>query len=128
MRSFYVEFPRTYRKWLVVAPLETAIAIGLPASWAIAHAVVFGKAPRVFWAGFAVIALLHLSGRNLGKAARLWLPFFPLLLTAIGPGLNRRAPRASDIFTLACLTGLQVLLIQSHVQVVYPDWNGLKGP
>lgn len=120
---FYVEFPRTYRKWLAVAPLETVVAVGLPVSWAIARSVVFRKATSLFWAGFAVVALLHLSGRNLGETARLWLPFYPLSLTPIALGLDRREPKPADLFAIAFFNGIQTLIMQSSIQVVYPDWE-----
>lgn len=84
--AFYGEYDRTYWRWLLVNPLELAVAVGLPV--AVAAAASFRRTPGA-WpvpvAVFAAVALLWLSGKNSGEAARLWLFLMPWLLWASAP-------------------------------------------
>lgn len=114
---FYEEYPRTYLLWMMANPIEVAVAIGLPvACWAILG---LPRAGRVFWATLAVLVLLQLSGRNLSEVARIWLPFFPLLLTASAAGIERLGNRPATIATTVGLVGIQTLVLQATIQVVY---------
>jgi hypothetical protein len=115
---FYVEFPRSYLAWLAINPIELAVAMGLPAAvWA-----VVGFARRrtstAAWATLLVLGLLELSGKNLSEVARLWLPFVPGLLLAAGAGLGEEAGTSTVASTVA-LVGLETILLQSTIQVVY---------
>ena len=82
---FYEHNPRTWWKWVLVNPLELTFAVGAPvvllAKW--------GSLRRLrnlrSWlaspvAPFTVVwALLWLSGKNMGEAARLWIILMPWL-------------------------------------------------
>lgn len=92
--GFYAEYPRTYWKWLFVNPVELALAAGAPLmTFALAGlrhisrgAQADGIGRLAAWWGVAVWALLWLTGKNSGEAARLWLLFMPGLvwMAAVG--------------------------------------------
>lgn len=118
---FYVEFRRTYRAWLLVNPVELALALGIPASaWALVGLASPRSVPRAAWATLAVLIILTLSGRNLGEVARLWIPFMPPLLVASGHGLTRLGGGPGALAVTAALMGAETLLLQATIQVVYP--------
>jgi hypothetical protein len=118
---FYEEYHRTYRAWVLVNPVELALALGIPATlWAIAGLTSPRSAPRVAWATLAVLVLLTLSGRNLSEVARLWLPFMPALLTASGHGLVRLGSGPVALGAAVALQGAETLVLQAMIQVVYP--------
>lgn len=87
--EFYQHSPRTYRSWLIVNPLELAMAAGLPVIAAMVYSVLRSRSIRrhvgstVAAAGL-VWVILWLSGKNMGEAARLWcfLLSWPVLATA----------------------------------------------
>ena len=115
---FYDLYPRSWLAWNVANPVEVAIAIGLPA--AIAALVGLPRAGRACGATLVVLLLLQVSGRNLGEVARLWLPFFPALLIASAAGVERLRLGPWGFAALVVLGGLQTLLLQDAIQVVYP--------
>ncbi len=118
---FYVEYPKSYLAWVVANPIETAIGIGLPSTllgivgWATARTSI----SRSTWAAFGVLMLLNFSGRNLSEVARLWLPLFPPLLLASGAGVVRLGGPWM-LFCTVGLVGLETLILQTLIQVVYP--------
>lgn len=118
---FYVEYPRTYRLWLLANPIELVIALGLPTVvWC---AVGFARprsVPSPVWTTLAVIVMLDLVGRNLGEVARLWLLFMPPLLIAAGAGWARLGARPWALGVTAALLGAQTLALEAMIQVVYP--------
>jgi len=67
-----------------------------------------------------VLALLDLSGRNLGEVARLWLPLMPPLLIASGLGLTRSGGGPWTLAATVSWMGLETLILQAIIQVVYP--------
>jgi hypothetical protein len=118
---FYVEYPRTYRAWLVVNPVELAVGIGLPAAvWGLSAARWPRELPHVSVAALAVLGALTVSGRSLSEVARLWLPFLPALLVVSGFALTRAGGGPKTLAATAALTGLQTLALQAMIQVVYP--------
>jgi methylthioxylose transferase len=118
---FYVEFPRSYRAWVVANPIELAVALGLPATvWALVGLGSIRQAPRVAWATLAVLTILTLSGGNLGEVARIWLPLMPPLLTASGLGLTRLGGGPKTLAATLALLGAETLTLQATIQVVYP--------
>ncbi|RUL87759.1 hypothetical protein [Tautonia sociabilis] len=118
--GFYVEHPRSYLAWLAANPVELAVGLGLPATaWGLV-AMAGGRAPRVSWLSLAVLAVLTLSGRNLSEVGRLWLPFFPMLLAAAGPGQDRMGGGAATLGGTAALMAVQVVAMELTIQVVYP--------
>lgn len=117
---FYVTYPRSYAPWVVLGPIETAVGLGLPATVLAALGLTWKDAPRVAAAAFGVLALLDLSGRNLGEVARLWLLLMPPLLPAVGAGLSRVGAGPRTLAALIVLTAVEVWTIQATVQVAYP--------
>ncbi len=118
---FYLEYPRTYRLWLFVNPVELLIALGLPATvWCAAGLLAPRSLPTSLWATILVLVLVNLTGRNLGEVARLWMLFMPPLLLAAGHGCTRLNAPPAALGVSAALLGLQTLALQSYLQVVYP--------
>jgi hypothetical protein len=118
---FYLEYPRTYSRWLWVNPIELAIAVGLPTVvWCLAGLLAPRSVPRTVWAALIVLVLVNLTGRNLGEVARLWMLFTPPLLVAAGHGCHRFGGGPAALAVSTALVGLQTLALQSMIQVVYP--------
>jgi hypothetical protein len=118
---FYVEYHRTYWCWLLVNPVELGLALGIPVTaWALAGLAAGRLAPRVAWATLGVLALLTLSGRSLSEVARLWLPLMPPLLVAAGAGLDRLDVGPGTLAATVTTLGIETLLLQATIQVVYP--------
>jgi methylthioxylose transferase len=118
---FYVEYPRTYRLWFMVNPLELLIALGLPSGvWCAVGVLDVRRVPTPVWATLMVIALLDMAGRNLGEVARLWMLFMPGLLVAAGVGLTRMGMKPAAFAATVALLGAQTLALQAMIQVVYP--------
>ena len=117
---FYRENPRSYLAWVIANPVELAIALGLPTAIAAIVAFVGRSAPRSAWAVVIVLGLLNLSGKNHSEVARLWLMFMPGLCVAAAGTLGRFRARPLDLAILVAVLGLQTLVLQSTIQVVYP--------
>jgi methylthioxylose transferase len=118
---FYDDYPRTYRLWLVVNPVELAIAIGLPSVvWCLVSVVAARGLPFSVWSTLLVLTLTNLTGRNMGEVARLWLLYMPPLLVAAGYSIDRWAKNPAALAASTALLGVQTLALQSLIQVVYP--------
>jgi len=119
---FYVEYPRSYFAWLLVNPIELAVAIGLPAVvWSLVGFIGDRRyVPRASWCALGVLVLVNLTGRNMGEVARLWMLFIPPLLLAAGVGLTRLGGGPKTVFATTLLVAVQTLALQALVQVVYP--------
>jgi hypothetical protein len=118
---FYREYHRTYRLWVLINPVELAMALGIPAAfWAVVGLAHVRSAPRVAWATLALLTLLTLSGRSLSEVARLWLPFLPPLLAAAGHGLARLGAGPATLAATVATLGAETLLLEGTIQVVYP--------
>jgi hypothetical protein len=89
--GFYEQFPRTYWKWLLVNPIEFAIAAGIPlailAFWSILRHWRLSEARPAGHIGawLATIGLLWLTGKNMGETARLWIFLMPFLIWIAAP-------------------------------------------
>jgi hypothetical protein len=119
--DFYLEYPRSYRIWLWVNPLETMIALGVPsACWCVAGFLAPRSVPLPAWSTLLVLLLINVTGRNMGEVARLWMLFMPPLLVAAGAGINRMKARPTDLGIATALLGAETLALQTMVQVVYP--------
>jgi hypothetical protein len=102
-------------------PIELAIALGLPSAvWCLIGLLAQRGVPVHVWATLAVLALVNLTGRNMGEVARLWLFFMPPLLVAAGHGCTRTGSAPALLAATVALLGLQTLELQSMIQVVYP--------
>jgi hypothetical protein len=82
--GFYTQNVRTYWLWLLANPIELMFALGAPLTLAAVLGIYFQlkngwrrKAAGPVWCLSAVWALLWLSGKNMGEAARLWLILMP---------------------------------------------------
>jgi len=120
---FYAEYPRTYRVWIVVNPVELFLALGIPVSaWACLGLATTPprEIPRVVVATAALLAFLTLGGRNLSEVGRLWLPFMPALLVGAGAAMGRSGAGPRSFAATVLLVGTQTLLLQAMIQVVCP--------
>lgn len=93
--AFYAHYPRTYWKWLLVNPIELAMAAGWPIAllslaflWTTFRSRSLLRTPVAF-AAVVVLGILWLSGKNSGEAARLWIVFLPWLVWMAGEQLAR---------------------------------------
>jgi hypothetical protein len=118
--GFYGENPRSYFPWLVMNPIELIVGLGLSASAWVVVAMVAGKAPRASWFSMLVLVILTLTGRSLSEVGRLWLPFFPMLLAAAGPGQARVGGGSVTLAITILLMAAQVVAMELTIHVVYP--------
>lgn len=119
---FYQGGRRSPLPWMLINPVELAIAAGLPiAVWCLIGAIAAPRrVPRAAWCALVVLLIANLSGRNLGEVARLWMIFLPALFTAAGVGPARLEAGRQAIFVTIVLTGVQTLGLQCLLQFVYP--------
>jgi hypothetical protein len=105
--GFYEQFSRTYWKWLLINPVEFAIASGPPlAVTALVGCLVmsnrrWSRPAGLHWCCLLVGVLLLVSGKNMGEAGRLWILFTPWLAALTPPALlgsdvRETAPRFAD--------------------------------
>ncbi len=127
--GFYAAYPRSYLPWLIADFAETAVGLGLPVFAAVVSAFFRTAVRREDWQALrvalptaATLLILAVSGRSLSEVGRLWLPFFPMLLTAaVGsdePAENSLSPWANRWLLIWC--GVEILWLQTLVQCVYP--------
>lgn len=116
---FYDHNSRSFGLWLGVNPLEAALALGAP----LACLMVVGLlrclrqrtvAPITFSQSAAwlmVWAILWLSGKNMGEAARLWIFLAPWpVITAATVESDRRSQRvALGLQLVACLVTVAII-------------------
>lgn len=94
--SFYDQFQRTTWKWLLANPIELSLAVGLPMfSLASLSSVCAVRNTRllthpIMLSTAVVWALLWLSGKNSGEAARLWIPLMTTLPAFVACGFDTR--------------------------------------
>jgi methylthioxylose transferase len=119
--QFYVEYPRRYWMWIWVNPVEMTIAVGLPTVvWCLLGYSNWRVVPDSCWSTLLVLALVNLTGRNMGEVARLWMLFVPPLLLAAGIGIGRLGARPATLAATTALLGAQTLALQGLIQVVSP--------
>jgi len=94
--AFYSQFTRTVWKWWFVNLAEVTFAVGVPVTFLLVRSVVSrlsdvrAESRYPLLASFVTVwALLWLSGKNSGEAARLWNPLFPILLVVAAGGLAK---------------------------------------
>jgi len=100
--SFAVVFPRPYFKWVLFAPVEASLFAGVPlaclfllALWRNRSAWRPGKQPMdvLPWSLVILLAVLSLSGKNLGEVGRLWMFLMPFGSVAVAGLLAGHFPR-----------------------------------
>jgi hypothetical protein len=116
---FYAEYPRSYVSWVIVNLVELTVALGIPVAILAIDAFARRRASAVSWATLVVVLLLNLSGKNLSEVARLWLPFMPGLMIATA-GTFAEETRGSALAGTLAILGVETVLLQAAVQVVYP--------
>ncbi len=91
--AFYAQYPRTYWRWLLVNPIELAVAVGWPVML-LATGFLWDtvRTRRLFTTHVAlgvviVWGILWLTGKNSGETARLWIVFLPWLVWLAGLSL-----------------------------------------
>ena len=127
--TFADVFPRSRWSWTLFNPVEFVVFTGVPAALlmllaAAADAVRCGRfrwnaAPAVtVWSLLGVLAVLNLSGKNLGETARLWMMLMPFAAAAAAPALaalERRRWGAAPL--VLALTLLQLAVFRLHLNV-----------
>ena len=120
--AFYGEFHRTWWKWLLVNPLEFAMAAGAPVavfalqgSFRGFRTILAGKRrclTPLALSALIVWTLLWLSGKNMGEAGRLWLFAIPWLIwiAAIPESGHANSLRGSSMRTLLLAVALQAIV------------------
>ncbi|MFM7127948.1 MAG: hypothetical protein ACKO0V_01160, partial [bacterium] len=95
---FYVEYPRSYIKWIIADAGEVAFGIGLPVFFLITLIIYLVlknrkeiKPREMMPMGITLVIMffLAISGKSLSEVSRLWLPFFPILLSGIAVVLKK---------------------------------------
>jgi hypothetical protein len=100
--EFYRLVPRTYWKWLLVNPIELAVAAGLPLTMLAAAAYSRAgknwrnKAAGPLWCCALVWGCLWLSGKNSGEVARLWIVLMPWLIWVAAAGIARQQEESAN--------------------------------
>lgn len=121
--GFYAQFPRTYWKWLLVNPLELAIAAGLPLIFiALSSLPLIRRQPRSasagpFWCSLATWLILWLTGKNMGEAARLWIFLMPWIIWSAAIGWQSLISKTSSL-TASRLRWLLCWLFQFATAVI----------
>lgn len=124
---FYVEYPRSYYKWLVADAGEVTFGIGLPASLLIALAIIiyFKKRSEMspakikpMFVTILTLLFLALSGKSLSEVSRLWLPFFPILLSGIALVFEQSNSKLINSWVIFWMM-IQIVWLQQLIQVVY---------
>lgn len=133
--AFYEQFSRTYWKWLLVNPVELAFAVGLPVL--IAAGVSCGRVWRSVRSAMPhrsgpwlacplVLALLWISGKNMGEAARLWLVVMPWLVwlavdifdSPLDQSINRTTVGSPQMTAWLFVAGVQLAVCVATVSRV----------
>lgn len=122
--AFYDQYPRSYWKWLLVNPLELALAVGLPIVVLVFRGFqnrvssarsAFERSLAPFWCCAVVWGLVWLSGKNMGEAARLWLVFMPWLVWLAGDAWNGPVSTGDDDEPRRLRSWVVILLLQAAV-------------
>ena len=103
--GFYEHYSRTWWKWLLVNPLELAVAVGVPlavlAVYSVARIIqtdrlrTHGCVPLIY-TSVLVWAVLWIWGKNMGEAARLWIVMMPIVVFAVAVSFSSQRDHADD--------------------------------
>lgn len=112
--QFYTHNVRTYWNWLGVNLLEGACSVGMPIAICglVGLVRVRKEMTENYWLfiACAVWALLWLSGKNMGEAARLWIFLMPYCVLSIAPVIDQIFQKSQQ--SLARLFMLGIALLQ----------------
>ncbi len=115
---FYDHNTRTYIDWLLINPVEAAVAVGVPL--AVCGIVGAGfllkknnRDQRWILVGLFIWIVLWLSGKNMGEAARLWLFLMPYAVLAATPFFARL--NTSESWILRRFLPMTLLILQTIV-------------
>ena len=132
---FYDHNTRSYLGWLVVNLFEAAFALGLPIAClglvGAAHVVQGHRSRHIaisqFLAWFGVWAILWLSGKNMGEAARLWIFIapWPVMTAAMALSPKRDANEESSSLAVESsgLEGFNVWGVLLALQLLACVWT-----
>lgn len=113
---FYEHNTRTWWKWLLVNPVETALAAGGPLALIAIIGALRSRATRLFplVAATAVVwGLLWISGKNMGEAARLWLLLQPWVIVAAAGTMSEQSTSATKAPPARNAVWIALLAIQA---------------
>lgn len=127
--EFYAHFPRSYEAWFVANPIEAFFAVGAPVCLCVVFAILRhwqdrNSVSRASWgpeaAFLLTMAVLWISGKNRGEAARLWLAVFPYFVWMTSrvwesQGSSETSARRSIVLPLLILQMLVCWLTVSRV-------------
>ncbi|MHC4875202.1 MAG: hypothetical protein ACYTGL_01810 [Planctomycetota bacterium] len=123
--GFYAQFQRTWWKWLLVNPIELTFACGAPIAvlglMSLRRTVLDDQQTTGRLQTLAVVAvwaLLWLSGKNSGEAARLWIPLLPMLIWTIAHTFGQRQHNEGPTDTSTSRLWLTVLTTQLAVSAL----------
>jgi hypothetical protein len=106
---------------------EVTFGIGLPASLFIALAIIiyFKKRTEMspakikpMFVTILTLLFLALSGKSLSEVSRLWLPFFPILLSGIALVFEQSNSKLINSWVIFWMM-IQIVWLQQLIQVVY---------
>jgi len=130
--GFYDQYSRTVFGWLLVNPVELALAVGAPVACLAIASIVNGLRqdrcelrPAVLAVVF-VWSLLWLSGKNSGEAARLWIPLLPLLVWVMAIGLRGEATPGNTVDHPTRTLGKSGFVIALVIQMVVSGGTVLR--
>ena len=124
---FYVEYPRSYIKWIMADAGEVAFGIGLPLFFMMIITIYIcinrrnEIHPRQFLPlgiTLLILSFLAISGKSLSEVSRLWLPFYPMLLSGVAITVSKHKHRYQVSWILLWMM-VQVIWLQQIIQVVY---------
>ena len=126
--GFSARFGRTYWPWFLEGPVEGFVFMGVPISCLVVCALVrdlprwwrpLGKPCALLWACALVLALLHVSGKNRGEVARLWMFLMPFGAVAAGV-VAASAQKGRRIITSLYLAALcvQAVVFRASLEVL----------
>ena len=128
--SFAPLFMRSYGSWTLFNPVEFILFAGVPLSLLMALLAAFdlrrwwrekrhAALPLLPWTLIGVLAVLNLSGKNLGEVGRLWMFLMPLAAVSAGAALDRLDGRRGWVAVcLVVLSGVQLVVFRLHIDAL----------
>ncbi len=131
---FYAHNTRSFGAWLAVNPMEAAFALGMPLACLVVVGAMRGGRPRLIsplafsqtiaWA--SVWAILWLSGKNMGEAARLWIFLAPWPVMTAALGLQSPGVATPGLLTLDEIERQRLWKWSLALQLVACLWTAMS--